>query len=232
MIRPRSTIRFSLVPKLSLVQVLAQSLMLGLMLSLGVTARAAEVPLRAFTATYDLTAKGMNLGTTKLSLEPIKDLWRWRLTTKARGIYSVFIRKKPYTETTFSHNQDEIRLQQIKIADENDKDTYESASFDWNGGQIQVTRKGKHSSVALTTEVYDYQSIHLLAASMQLQDLENATVSFYRKGKLAKSSLIFRGEGSVKIDGKDIDARIYEHTIVGSKTRLKYYYDPKNPLLP
>lgn len=206
--------------------------MLGLMLSLGVSARAAEVPLRAFTATYDLTAKGMNLGTTKLSLEPVKDLWRWRLTTKARGFYSVFIRKKPYTETTFSHNQDEIHLQQIKIADENDKDTYESASFDWNVGQIQVTRKGKHSSVALTTEVYDYQSIHLLAASMQLQDLENATVSFYRKGKLAKSSLIFRGEGSVKIDGKDIDARIYEHTIVGSKTRLKYYYDPKNPLLP
>jgi hypothetical protein len=219
-------------PKLSLVQVLAQSLMLGLMLSLGVTARAAEVPLRAFTATYDLTAKGMNLGTTKLSLEPVKDLWRWRLTTKARGIYSMFIRKKPYSETTFSHNQDEIRLQQVTIADENDKDTYESASFDWNSGQIQVTRKGKHSSVALTTEVYDYQSIHLLAASMQLQDLENATVSFYRKGKLAKSSLIFRGEGSVKIDGKDIDARIYEHTIVGSKTRLKYYYDPKNPLLP
>jgi hypothetical protein len=219
-------------PKLSLVQVLAQSLVLSLMLSLGVSARAAEVPLRAFTAIYDLTAKGMNLGTTKLSLEPVKDLWRWRLTTKARGIYSVFIRKKPYTETTFSHNQDEIRLQQIKIADENDKDTYESARFDWNSGQIQVTRKGKHSSVALTTEVYDYQSIHLLAATMQLQDLENATVSFYRKGKLAKSSLIFRGEGSVKIDGKDIDARIYEHTIVGSKTKLKYYYDPKNPLLP
>jgi hypothetical protein len=93
-------------PKLSLVQVLAQSLVLSLMLSLSVSARAAEVPLRAFTATYDLTAKGMNLGTTKLSLEPVKDLWRWRVTTKARGIYSMFIRKKPYSETTFSHNPD------------------------------------------------------------------------------------------------------------------------------
>ena len=230
MIRPHSKIRFSLVHNLA--QLLVQSLVLSLMVSLGMSARAAEVPLRAFTASYDLTAKGMNLGTTKLSLEPVKELWRWRLTTKARGIYSMFIRKKPYSETTFSHNQDEVRLQQIIIADENDKDKYESASFDWNSGKMQVTRKGKQTSVALTTGVYDYQSIHLLAAAMQLQDLENATVSFYRKGKLVEARLIFRGEGSVEIDGKDIEARIYEQTIAGSKLHIKYFYDPKNPLLP
>ena len=208
--------------------------MLSLGLSLGVTARAAEVPLRAFTATYDLTWGGMNLGTTDLSLEPVKELWRWRLTTRARGIYSMFIRKKPYSETTFSHSHDQIRLQQIVIADENNKnkDKYESASFDWKSGQMQVIRKGKHSSVALTTGVYDYQSIHLLAAAMQLQDRDNATVIFYRKGKLVESRLVFRGKGSVEIGGKDIDVRIYEQTVTGSKTRVKYFYDQKNPLLP
>jgi hypothetical protein len=230
MIRPYSNIRSSLAPDLRVIQALA--LMLMLMLSLGVTAMAAEVPLRAFTASYDLTINGMNLGTTKLSLEPVKELWRWRLTTQARGIYSMFIHKKPYSETTFSHNQDQVRLQQIVIADENNKDKYESASFDWKSGKMQVIRKGKHASVALTTGVYDYQSIHLLAAAMQLQDLENATVSFYRKGKLVESRLIFRGNGSIEIGGKDIDARIYEQTTAGSKTRVKYYYDPKNPLLP
>jgi hypothetical protein len=202
------------------------------MLSLGVTARAAEVPLRAFTASYDLTSSGMNLGITKLSLEPVKELWRWRLSTQARGIYSIFIHKKPYSETTFSHNQDQVRLQQIVIADENNKDKYESASFDWKSGKMQVIRKGKHASVALTTGVYDYQSIHLLAAAMQLQGLENATVSFYRKGKLVESRLIFRGKGLVKVGGKDIDARIYDQTISGSKTRVKYFYDERNPLLP
>jgi len=232
MIRPYSKIQFSIVPKLTLVPLFARNLFLGLVLSLGVTARAAEVPLRAFTANYDLTSSGMNLGTTKLSLEPAKQLWRWRLSTRARGIYSMFIRKKPYSETTFSHNQDQLRLQQIVIADENNKDDYESASFDWKSGQMRVLREGKHASVALTTDVYDYQSIHLLAAAMQLQDLENATVSFYRKGKLVETRLIFRGKGSIEIGGKDIDARIYEQTTAGSKTRVKYYYDEKNPLLP
>ncbi len=234
MIRPYSKIRSSLAPDLGVIQVLTLGLMLMLMLMLSLNggAMAAEVPLRAFTASYDLTRSGMNLGITKLSLEPVKELWRWRLSTRARGFYSMFIRKKPYAETTFSHNHDQVRLQQIVIADENDKDKYESASFDWQSGQMRVLRKGKHASVALTTGVYDYQSIHLLAAAMQLQDLENVTVKFYRKGKLADSSLIYLGEGSVKIGGKDIVARIYEQTIGGSKTRIKYYYDPKNPLLP
>ena len=219
-------------PKPALIQLLAQSLVLSLMLSLGVTARAAEVPLRAFTASYDLTTKGMNLGTTTLSLEPVKELWRWRLTTRARGIYSVFIHKKPYFETTFSHNHDQVRLQQIVVGDENNKEIIESASFDWKNGQMKAVRKGKHASIALTTGVYDYQSIHLLAAAMQLQELKNATASFYNKGKLVETRLIFRGTGSVKIGGKDIDARIYEQTTTGSKTRVKYYYDEKNPLLP
>ncbi len=221
MIRPYSKIRSSLAADLSVIQLLAPNLVLclvlGLMLSLGVTARAAEVPLRAFTASYDLTSRGMNLGTSKLSLEPVKELWRWRLTTKARGIYSIFIHKKPYFETTFSHNHDQIRLQQIIIADENSKDKIESASFDWKSGQMRVLRKGKHTTVALTTGVYDYQSIHLLAAAMQLQELEDATVSFYRKGKLVEARLIFRGKGSVEIGGKDIDARIYEQTTAESK---------------
>jgi len=228
MIRPYSKIRSSLAPDLSVIQTLA----LMLMLSLSVTAMAAEVPLRAFTASYDLKTKGMNIGITKLSLEPVNELWRWRLSARARGIYSMFVRKKPYSETTFSHNQDQVRLQQIVISDENDKDEYESASFDWNSGYMQVMRKGKRSSVALTTGVYDYQSIHLLAAAMQLQDLKNATVSFYRKGKLVESRLTFRGKGSVKIGGKDIEARIYEQITSGSKTRVKYFYDQKNPLLP
>lgn len=232
MIRPCSTIRCSLVPKLTPVQLLAQSLTLGLILSLSLNVKAAEVPLRAFTASYDLTTKGMNLGIAKLSLEPVKDLWRWRLTTRARGIYSMFISKKPYSETTFSHNPEQVRLQQIFISDENNQDKYESASFDWNSGYMQVMRKGKRSSVPLTVGVYDYQSIHLLAAAMQLQQLEKATLSLYRKGKLVESRLIYRGEGSVKIGGKDTDARIFEQITSGSKTRIKYFYDVQNPLLP
>jgi hypothetical protein len=207
------------------------SLLLALCLC-ATTAQAAEVPLRAFSASYDLTADGLSLGTAELSLEPYGKLWRWRLTTRARGIYSLFIRDKPYSETTFTQDMDGVRLQQIVIADENDKDDIETASFDWEHGQLQVLRKGRRHKLALGKGVYDLQSIHVLAADMQLTQRDNSTVQFYRKGKLVKSRLAYLGEGSIDVDGEETVARIYEHTVSGSKEKLKYYYDERNPLLP
>jgi hypothetical protein len=224
--RPHSTSRFSL----------AASLYLALGLALGniVPAAAAEVPLRAFSASYDLHKSGMHFGTAELSLAPFESHWRWRLTTEARGIYASLYNKKPYTETVFSFAQGALHLQSIVLSDANDEQTkdYESASFDWKNGKVNALRKGKQIRLALSADVYDYQSIHLLAASMQIQQLQQATVSFYRKGKLLDSKLVSRGEASVEIGGKQIAARVFEQTIDGSKTTTTYYYDAGNPLLP
>ncbi len=140
----------------------------------------ANVPLRAFTASYDLTRGSMNLGKAELSLQPIGKMWQLRLSTRARGIYAMFIDKNPLAETSFSSDQDQLRLDQIVISDEKDEDKYESASFDWKKGQMKVLRKGKLSNVALTDSVYDYQSIHLVTAAMQIQQLEHAEVAGYR----------------------------------------------------
>lgn len=207
-------------------------LSLCLALGLGLPAARAEVPLRAFTATYDLKKSGMHLAIAELSLAPVAKRWRWRLTTKARGIYAIFYNKKPFSETIFSQDRQTVRLQHIVIADEKDEEEFESVDFDWVKGQMKFERKGQHGEVALSDGVYDYQSIHLLAATMQLQQLEQATVRFYRKGKLVDSKLVYTGEATVTIDGKDIVARVYDQTISDSSTRTRYYYDAQNPLLP
>jgi len=224
--RPRSTSRFSF----------RASLCLALCLALGPVspAGAAEVPLRAFNASYDLHKSGMHFGTAELSLAPFENHWRWRLTTEARGIYAALYNKKPYTETVFSFDQGALHLRSIVLSDANDAHTkdYESVSFDWTNGKLNASRKGKQIGLALSADVYDYQSIHLLAASMQIQQLQQATVSFYRKGKLTDSTLVYQGEASVEIEGKQITARVFEQTINGSKTKTKYYYDARNPLLP
>ncbi len=192
----------------------------------------AQVPLRAFTASYDLTRGSMHLGTTELTLKPLGKKWQFRLSTRARGIYAVFINNKPVSETSFSNDQDQLLLDQIIISDEKDEDEYESASFDWKKGQMKVLRKGKHSDVALTDSVFDYQSIHLVTAAMQIQQLKHAEVAFYRKGELTQSSVSYRGESSVTINGNKTNAQVFEHNVTGSSTRLKYYYDAQNPLLP
>jgi hypothetical protein len=174
----------------------------------------------------------MHIAVAQLSLQGSDELWRWRMTTRARGIYAIFSKKSPYSETSFKQNNNDIQLHQIVVTDTKNKKKYESANFDWNKGSIAVLRRGKQNQLPLNAEVYDYNSIHLLTAAMYLQQLKNKTIDFYRKGKLVKSRVVYSGEGSVDIDGNAIEALVFEQVIVGSNSKIKYYYDSNNPLLP
>ena len=193
---------------------------------------ALEIPLQPFNASYNLYKGGMNIAITELKLERSGEHWRWSSLTKARGVYSWFSRKQPYTETSFSRLENEFRLQEILIADKGNKTSLESARFDWVKGEIEVMRKGKRRQLQLGDGVYDYQSIHLLAAAMNQQQLKTATIDFYRKGKLVKSRFVYRGQQSVEVNGKSVEAKVYEQVIAKSKSKIKYYYDADNPLLP
>jgi len=219
--RPCSNNRFYLIPSLLL-----------LSLSLVSPGLAAEVPLRPFTASYDLHKGSMHIAVSEVSLQQMDQLWRWRATTVARGIYARFIKNKPYSETRFIQANDEIKIQQILHADPGDPEKNESASFDWARGSVDVLRKGEHKQLTLDREVYDHQSINLLAVSIRLQQLNEATVDFYRKGKITRSTLVYSGKGNVDVNGKIVAAEIFEQMIVKSKTKMKYYYAVETPLLP
>lgn len=192
----------------------------------------AEVPLRAFSATYSLYQGGMHVANTELSLQQMDDGWRWQMKTSARGIYALFVNKRPHAETHFIVDNNKFRLQQILVTDSNDQKNQESAQFDWNAGKIRVMRKGNRLELPLTNEVFDHQSIHFLAAAMLWQRQSSKSVDFYRKGRLSKSLFHFSGKGKVKLEDKSHEVNIFEQLIVRSNARLKYYYDAANPMLP
>ncbi|MDH3389708.1 MAG: DUF3108 domain-containing protein [Gammaproteobacteria bacterium] len=192
----------------------------------------ADVTLRSFNASYDLFKGGMRIGTTDLRLQRSGERWRWSSLTRARGIYAWFTDKQPYIETTFSQADSEIQLHEILVGDADKERNTESARFDWSGGTINVLRKGKQRQLQLGDGVYDFQSIHLLAAAMGQHQVTSTTVDFYNRGKLVKSRLVFSGEDRVSVDGRSLEARVYEQLIVQSNSKIKYYYDADNPLLP
>ncbi len=202
------------------------------LLLLIIPATAGAVSLRAFSASYSLFSGGMHVANTKLSLEQTGDSWRLRLSTKARGIYAMFTKKQPVSETTFNLHEKGVRLRQIVTSDLGDEKKYELATFDWESGQLEVQRKGKQKQLPISEDVYDFQSIHLLAAAMRQQQLKSMTVDFYKRGKLVKSRFVYGGKGMVNIDGKKIESNIYEQVITRSNSKLKYYYDAENPMLP
>ncbi len=191
-----------------------------------------ELTLRPFSASYNLYQGGMHLAISELELERSGSEWRFRMLTRARGIYSMFTRKKPFAETAFSiSDDDKLRLREIVIGDAGTEENQEAARFDWGDGKLDVMRKGKRKQLELEGDVYDYQSIHLLAASMGRQQSDYATFDFYRKGRLRKSHLAYAGEHSITVSDESKTARVYVLTTDKSSSKIKYYYDAENPLL-
>ena len=117
-------------------------------------------------------------------------------------------------------------------SDYGDERHYETARFDWNDGRMEVLRKGKRWEVDLVDGVYDYQSIHLLASEMRRAQQKTSTVDFYRKGKLVKSRVVYSGRETVNLDGKKLDAEVFEQVVNRSSGKVKYFYDAENLLLP
>lgn len=195
-------------------------------------AQAGDTQLQAYSASYDLHKGGMHLATSELSLQPLDELWRWRTTVKPRGIYSLLTSSSSFSETTFKQIDSDIRLQQVVVSDPANLDKFESASFDWDRGSIDVLRKGKQKQLELKTTVFDYNSLHLLAAMMREHHLDKTDFIFYRKGRLRTSTIIYLGETEVEINDEQVPAHIFEQTITKSKSRVKYYYDAAHPLLP
>jgi hypothetical protein len=196
------------------------------------TGYAAELSLAPFKASYDLHKGKRHIAITELSLTAVGENWRWSSLTSARGVYAWFTRKRPYTETLVSGVDGEFRLLEILIADAGKRNQQESASFDWDKGRMDVLRKGKRRNLPLSGAVYDYQSIHLLAAVMGQQQQSEMTVDFYRKGKLVESRLVYNGQHRLELNGKSMDTRVYRQSIAGSDAEITYYYDAANPLLP
>ena len=193
---------------------------------------ASEVKLQSFEADYFLFVAGLHVGNSKLSLTNSGNLWRWQTSSKPRGIYSVLTNKKPYSETTFSLISGRHLIQTILLSDEGDKNLYETAHFDWQNQQTKILRKKVTSTASLGGDVYDYHSINWLVANMMKTGKAELAVDFYLKGQILKSTVKRIDNQNFDRDGQTISAWVYEQTTAGSKSKLRYYFNPAKSLLP
>jgi len=193
---------------------------------------AADIALTSYQASYALYRGGLNVASSELSLEQTGRYWRWRQTSKPKGIYALFSNNNLYAETTLLRLEDQYKIHNILLSDEGDDKRYENARFDWNNQQIDVQYKGKRYFETTPGEVYDSHSIHLLTAHMLKHKIQESDFYYYRKGKLAKSHLKRTGKSTLEINKKIIKVLVFEQTTEGSRSKMKYFYDPEKPLLP
>jgi len=193
---------------------------------------AADIALTPYQASYALYRGGLNVASSELSLEQSGRYWRWRQTSKPKGIYALFSNINLYAETTLLRLDDEYKIHNILLSDEGDDQRFENARFDWDKRQIDIQYKNKRYIESMPGEVYDSHSIHLLTAHMLKQNIEESDFNFYRRGKLAKSHLKWTGKSTLEFNRKMIEVLVFEQTTEGSRSKLKYFYDPQKPLLP
>ena len=203
-----------------------------LILLLATPGVAGDVLLKPYQASYALYRGNLNVASSNFSLKKSGHLWRWQQTSRPIGIYALFSDNNLYSETTLLLLDNKYKIHNILLKDEGDDDRYENAQFNWNNQEIDIEYKNKKRIETLKGEVYDSHSIHLLAARMLKQDLQESVYYFYRRGRLAKSHLKQSGKSKLEVNKKLIEVSIFEQTTEGSSSIMKYFYAPDKPLLP
>jgi hypothetical protein len=196
------------------------------------TTVATDFPLTSYQASYTLYRGGLNVANSELSLEQSGRYWRWRQISKPKGMYALFSNASLYSETTLLRLDDRYKIHNILVTDEGDDDRFENARFNWDNKNVDIQYKDKRYLENLPDQVFDLHSIHLLTAHMLKQDLQKYEFYYYRRGKLAKSVVTQAGKSKLEINKKPIDVLIFEQTIEGRNSKMKFYYDPDRPLLP
>jgi hypothetical protein len=191
-----------------------------------------ELKLQTFDGNYSLYIAGLHVGYSKLSLSQSGDLWRWQTSSKPCGVYRWLSDKKPYFETRFSLNAGRHLIQNILISDEVDKNLYETEHFNWPNKQVNIFRKKVTSIASISGDVYDYHSINWLIANMISAGKTELEVNFYLKGAVIKSIVRRIDNKNIDTAGQKVSAWVYEQTTANSSSKLLYYFNPAQPLLP
>ncbi len=206
-------------------------LLTGLLLSM-FSAMAADDTLKAFQASYDLFKNEKLVGEAILQVEKSDNRLRWHMTTKPGGLYALITNKQPYSESILIRTKGDYRLSSVKNSTSMRDSPQEVANFDWQQSLLTATRKNKQVKRRLSRDVYDYLSIHWLAAQMSLADADQYELIFYRAGKLIKSTLTRTGTESLTIGNNTVPATVFEQNLEGSSRRFTYHYGQENLWLP
>ncbi|NNE62680.1 MAG: DUF3108 domain-containing protein [Gammaproteobacteria bacterium] len=209
-----------------------RGLLVGFILISATASVAADNSFSAFQATYDLFRDDKQVGESFFLTEKTDDRIDMQMITKPGGLYALITSQRPVTESTLIHTKGDFHLSEVRISVNRNLDPAEHAVFDWQKSLLTVNRNREQRQLPLSEEVYDYLSIHWLAAQMSLADADRYQLKFYRKGKLRDSTLTRTGTEILEIGGRKINTTTFEHTFKISSRQLKYHYDQKNPWLP
>ena len=150
-----------------------------LLLSLSFIATAQD--LKPFKANYEVYRGDTFIAKSKFSLTQQNAFWVWSMTSKARGVFSLLTRKKPFAETRMEETANGLRLTQELHGDHPDKPARETTWFDHAHKTIFFTKGKKSEKLNLPDkDLYNYHSVHMLYPQLLQHPQGKLEVNFYK----------------------------------------------------
>ncbi|MCP4492211.1 MAG: DUF3108 domain-containing protein [Gammaproteobacteria bacterium] len=203
-------------------------LLILLLTSLSFGTHAAE----PFRAEYTVFKGANKIGNAVLSVTTNENIMRWQLETEASGILALFTNKKPFSESVMHKSDSDFRLSSVLVALRRDDTPQETVHLNWQQQQVEIITEGQRRQHFLQNAVYDFLSIHWLAAEMTRNAARKIEFDFYRRGKLIKSKLRLTNQTEIELGEKTIPVNCYMQTFLPSTSKYRYCYDISNPLMP
>jgi hypothetical protein len=198
-------------------------------------AAGATVTVQPFSARYQVEWKGINVGTSDLTLsrEPQPDRYLYVSRSNARGIFHLMFSDEVMQSSLFTMTDKLVQPLKFKSDDgspKTDKDVV--LDFDWQAGRVTGTSEDKHVDMPLRPGVQDVMSVQIVV----MQDLLNDRLSnrYLLADKDEIKEYLYAKEGTQKLATSigDFDTVIVTSRRPNTARVLRMWFAPSLHFVP
>ncbi len=189
---------------------------------------AAQEPLKAFSASYDVVYLGMNAGSTTLELSPDgADRWRYLSRANARGVFKLALAGEVRQTSQFALVNGTPRPIRY-VADDGTEDVQRDIrlDFDWRAGRVRGTADAQPVDLPVREGLQDGMSVQV--ALMRALDAGETPQRFFLIDKDEIKEYLYESGGAARLRTAigELDTVIWSSRRPGSDRVTRVWYAP------
>lgn len=181
--------------------------------------------LEPFDVHYQVFRNGTHMADASYKLSNRHGLWTWRMEMQPRGLYQLFTRKKPFTETQALITENGLKLISETAGDYQNRPARKASWIDHDQLRIYYASDKGQNKLAFSGDLYNHDTIHLLTSGFKQAQNDAVQTSLYHQGKIQEAGIDYQLDISetfknISISGNQITVRLDN-----SGKSMKYLYD-------
>ncbi len=195
----------------------------------------AESPLKAYTARYEASFRGITGGQIEYSVHPgtVPNQWVFESRPFPNLLGSLFISQNARQRATMEVSASGVRPLSFVIDDGTDNTVKDaSATFDWAAGRVHGQAKGKTIDLAISPGIQDVASVQVAMMDALLRGQEPTGFTILDGLKLAQYRYWPEGHATVVTPYGQLDTIVWASQKPGSNRLNRIWHAPQLGYIP